>query len=158
VTAILAVPVGGRILVGSDRAITDLERHSIGTLAPKVLRVGQWLIGASGVYGADWDALAKIDPPDNPSEWAAHLPCNKDACVILVRGKTIRLGEVYDRHWCWGVTRGACAIGSGGSEVHAAWLALRKYETDPAARMRAALRASAQVNVTVRGPFDLVWS
>lgn len=157
-TAILAAPAGGRIIVGSDRALTDLSAHSINTVGPKVLRVGDWLVGCAGVYGGDWEALAKQDPPDEPSDWSLILPPHEDASVLLVRGKTIRLGEVCRGYWCWGVTRGACAIGSGGSEVHAAWLALRGYETDPEKRMRAALAASARVNVTVRGPFDVLWS
>ena len=108
-TAILAVPVGGRVLVGSDRALTNLETHSIGTLGPKVLRVGGWLVGASGVYGGDWEALKKLDPPDAPSDWSHVLPTNEDACVLLVRGRTVRLGEVYKGFWCWGKTRGASA-------------------------------------------------
>lgn len=157
-TAILAAPAAGRVIIGSDRAITDLDKHAINTVGPKVLRVGDWLIGCAGVYGGDWDALATIDPPDAPSDWSDVLPRHKDASVILVRGRTIRLGEVSGGAWCWGVTRGALAIGSGGSEVHAAWLALRGYETDHEKRMRAALAASARVNVTVRGPFDVMWS
>jgi hypothetical protein len=158
VTAILAAPAAGRVIVGADRAWSDTDAGTIYTCGPKVLRVGDWLIGCAGVYGGDWEALASIDPPDAPSDWSHILPPHEDSSVVLVRGKTIRLGEVHKGYWCWGETRGACAIGSGGSEVHAAWLAMRGYETDHEKRMRAALAASARVNVTVRGPFDVFWS
>lgn len=157
-TAILAAPVAGRVIIGSDRALTNLTTHAKRSTGAKVLRVGPWLIGASGVYGDDWEALKKIDPPETPGEWSDILPRNPDAQVLLVRGRTIRYGEVYEGFWCWGVTRGACYTGSGGSEAHAAWIALRGYETDPEARMRAALAATARVNVTVEGPFDIMWS
>lgn len=157
-TAILAAPAGGRVIVGSDRAWSDTDAGTIFTCGPKVLRVGDWLIGCAGVYAGDWEALASIDPPESPSDWSHVLPVHDESQVVLIRGASIRLGEVYKGHWCWGVTRGACAIGSGGSEAHAAWLALREYETDHEKRMRRALAATARVNVTVRGPFDVMWS
>lgn len=146
-TAILAAPTKHGVLVGSDRALTDLEKHGVSTSGPKVLRVGTWLIGLCSTYEGDWDALAKIDPPDCPDDWTPLLPtADEEAQVLLVRGRVVRLGEVYRGGWCWGKTRGAVAIGSGGSETKAAWTALQRYERDPEKRMRAALSATARGN------------
>lgn len=157
-TAILAAPFAGRVIVGSDRALTDANAHSICSVGPKVLRCGDWLIGLAGAYLGDWEALASIEPPDSPTEWGQIIEPEDESCLLLVRGTVIRYGEVYAGHWCWGTTRGACSIGSGGNEVRASWLALRDYEPDPEKRMRRALSATAQVNTTVRGPFDVIWS
>lgn len=155
-TAIIAARVGSRVIVGSDRAWSS-GYHKL-TCGPKVLRVGAWLIGCAGVYGGDWEALAKVDPPDDPDAWSDILPKHEDSQVLLARGTVIRLGEVQKGFWCWGQTRGTCAVGAGGSETQAAWLALSRYEQDPEKRMRAALSATARVNPTVAGPFDVLWT
>lgn len=153
-TAILAARVGGRIIVGADRAWSSADHMY--TCGPKVLRAGAWLVALAGEACCDWEALAEHNPrtPDDVGD----LLGRSEADVLLVRGKTIRLGSCDgSKPWAWGAIRGDAAIGDGGSWLHGAWDALEGYELDAETRMRRALKCAARRCPSVKGPFDVVW-
>lgn len=156
-TAILAARIPGQgILVGSDSAW--VSGHHLSRSGCKVLRVGDWIIGAAGTLKLDWEGLKDVEPPKTVKGWGKLLGPQKDAEVVLIRKRTIRYGEYLDGAWTWGVVKSkVLACGSGADYVVAAWSALEGYESDPERRMRQALRSTEKHCASVRGPFHLTW-
>lgn len=164
-TAILAAKVGRRYLLGADRALTAEDTGAVALCAtPKILRLGEYLVGVAGSLGGWWEALPVVCPyPECPADVLTALGPGPNAEALIARG-----GRLWDAYWDGGdapharwsllEVAGDVAIGSGGAWAQGAWEGMRGTKIPPEKRMLRALQISAQCCNSVRGPFDVLWA
>jgi ATP-dependent protease HslVU (ClpYQ) peptidase subunit len=157
VTAILAVVRKGHATMGADRAVSD-ENEIWTTAEPKIVRRGQWLIGAAGGFGG-WYTMLRRLPRDVPPKTEAMReafrelaqqiggaePFGEMSVLVLCPG---RIHMVESDGSLYPVAERVSAVGSGGPVAAAHYAA--------GGDIRAALRYAAKTCIGVRGPFDVL--
>lgn len=177
-TCIIAIETDAGVWMGADR-LASLNGTKLTIDVPKIFEVGELLIGASGPVRLS-QLLATLNPPVHTLGWdidrwvtldlaaaaRQHLAGNDydrkienrswvdGRWIVAVRGRAYTIHSDYS--WTRGAD-GIHAIGSGADHALGAINALRSanVENDPSEQIRLALRAAADLDSGVGGPFDL---
>lgn len=152
-TAILAVKSKGRVIVGSDRAVT-CDNGQVLRCGPKVIWVGGFLVGLAGSIGGHWEALQEATPATIRDVCQLLGPGPEAEAIAAQRGNLWLLSwEAGDGRWSACEVDGPVALGSGGLVALGAFLGAQGT-TDR--RIRRALELTAKHVGGVAGPFDVV--
>jgi hypothetical protein len=174
-TCIAGYTDGKRVWLGADSFAGD-DCTYVANQAPKVRRVGSWLIGASGaqrvvdavLYLANLEAVADADADEYvrivvaerlrsvlTQIGAVGRSDNGSTCFNgnLILGTAGRLFYVGDDFGVISAPAWGIACGTGETAALAALYTLRKSKVRPAARVRAALEAAEATMNQVRSPF-----
>lgn len=174
-TCIAAVADGKRVWMGADSFAGD-EATYVVNRAPKIRKLGTWIVGASGAQRVVDAALYLLSPEPvaeaNPEEYVRIVFVERLRQVLtqigvvgraengstcfdgnLIVGTAGRLFYVSSDFGVVSAPEWGIAGGSGETAALAALFTLRNSKMRPASRVRAALEAAEATMNQVRSPF-----
>ena len=168
-TCIVGIADGSQVVIGGDRSMGD-ESVTLSTLRPKVVKIGEYIIGYSGSMGiGQLMHCITIPPPSKDpfitirfnvveemkkaiESYAAYNENNETDFLIGVRGRLFELNTED-----WQVAEYAeSAVGSGGQIALGSLHSTKNIYTDNTLRVSLALAAAIDLSPGCLGPVDIV--
>lgn len=168
-TCIVGIADGNQVTIGGDRSMGD-ESIVLPTLRPKVVKVGEYIIGYAGSMGVGQLMQCITIPPPGKDpftiirfniveemkkaieSFSSYNDDNETDFLIGVQG---RLFELNTQDWQV-AEYSESAVGSGGSIALGSLHTTKSIYTDNTLRVAIALDAAINLSPTCVGPVDIV--